>query len=137
MSESDLTPTAPPRRRIPVYVQSFLFLLCGLVIGSGATVLLIRGAVQRMVEHPDLLPERVLQRMDSQLDLDDGQRAAIEAIVAERVAAFRAIRARVRPEIQAEFDSLREEVSEVLTPEQRKEWEARFDAIRARWQPGG
>ncbi len=137
MSQTQAPPTSPPRRRIPVYIQGALFLLCGLIIGSGLTVVTIRGAVQRMVAHPELLPARILQRMDSQLDLDDTQRAAIEGILQERLAAFKAIRARVQPEIQAEFDSLRNEVGEVLNPEQRELWQSRFDAIRKRWQSGG
>ena len=135
-SESTPIPAAPPRRRIPVYVQSLLFLLCGLIIGSGATLLLIRGAVHRMIAEPELLPARMLQRMDAQLDLDDTQRTAIEGILAERMNAFQAIRQRVRPEIQAELDALRDEVSAVLSPEQQERWETRFDALRERWRPG-
>ncbi len=137
MNDPDISLTKKPRRRIPVYAQSFLFLLCGIVLGSGATLLLVRGAVHRMVAEPDLLSARVLQRMESQLALDEEQQAAIEGIFAERVAAFRAIRARVRPDVQSELDQLREEVSAVLTPEQREQWQSRFDSIRERWQPGG
>lgn len=139
MSETETEPISAttPRRRIPVYVQSFLFLLCGLIIGSGLTAVFIRGALQQMVQNPELLPERILQRMDLSLDLDDEQRAAVEEIVERHMAGFREIRQRVRPEIQAELDALRSEVSAELTPEQREEWEARFDALRARWQPGG
>jgi hypothetical protein len=135
MSETQTFPSPPARRRIPVYVQSLLYLLCGLIIGAGGAVLVIRGAVHRMVAEPELLPARMLQRMESQLDLDETQRAAIEGIVAKRIAAFRAIRDRMRPEIQSEIDGLRNDVSAVLNPDQRETWETRFDAIRARWQP--
>ena len=128
-------PTPRTRRRLPAYVQSLLFLLCGLIIGSGMTLLLIRGAVHRMLAEPELLPARILQRLDAQLDLDDPQRAAVEAILRERLAAFQSIRQRVKPEIQAELNRLRDEVSAALTPEQQAKWQTRFDALRARWQP--
>lgn len=136
MSDTDNLSKPPSRRRIPVYVQSLLFLLFGLIIGSGLTIVVIRGAVHRMIAEPDLLPARVLQRLDSQLALDDAQRAAIDGIFSKRLAAFRDIRERVRPEIQAEIDGLRNDVSAVLNPDQRAKWEQRFDTLRARWQPG-
>lgn len=136
MSETEPTSVTAPRRRLPAYVQSFLFLLCGIIIGSGVTVLFLRGALNRLVQDPDLLPERMIQRMDRSLGLEEEQRAAIEAIVEARMGGLREIRARVRPEVQMELDALRNEVSAVLTPEQRAQWEARFDSLRERWQPG-
>lgn len=128
------TPTSGTRRRIPAYVQSLLFLLCGLIIGSGLTLILVRGAAHRLIAEPELLPGRLLQRLDRQLDLDDTQRASIEAILQARLAAFQAIRRRVKPEFQAELDGLRNDVNAVLTPEQQEAWQTRFDTIRERWQ---
>jgi hypothetical protein len=133
-TNTDTAPTRPTRRRIPAYVQSFLFLLCGLIIGSGLTLILVRGAAHRLIAEPELLPGRLLQRLDRQLDLDDTQRAAIEPILQARLAAFQAIRQRVKPEFQAELNALRNDVNAVLTPDQQVKWQTRFDTLRERWQ---
>ena len=133
---SDVETTPVPRRRFPAYVTGILFLVCGLIIGSGSTLLLIQTAVHKMIAQPEILPARILDRMEYRLSLKPEQRTAIEQIVEKRMAAFEAIRRRVSPEIQTELDRLRNEVSDVLDPEQKAQWELQFDKIRQRWQPG-
>ncbi|MBX3179366.1 MAG: hypothetical protein KF886_18575 [Candidatus Hydrogenedentes bacterium] len=134
MSEPLPAPAGRPRWRMPGYVKNLLFLLCGLIIGSLVTAVYLRNAAQRAIADPALLSERAVQRLERQLDLDEAQRAAIRQAFRDRLAGFRAIRERVRPEIQAELDALRADVETHLRPDQREQWRARFDAIRQRWQ---
>lgn len=133
MSEPLPAPAVHARWRMPGYVKNLLFLLCGLIIGSLVTAVYLRNAAQRAIADPALLSERAVQRLERQLDLDESQRAAIRQAFRDRLAGFRAIRERVRPEIQAELDALRADVETHLRPEQREQWRARFDAIRQRW----
>ncbi len=46
-----------------------------------------------------------------------------------------ALRRQVQPQMAVELDKIREEVSEVLNPEQREQWQKLFDHLRRTWVP--
>ncbi len=134
-------PGIPARQRrepglLPPYVEAALFLLCGMIIGGGATVLLLDRSVQRMVTEPERLQENLLQRMDSRLDLSESQRVHAAEIVERHFKTLESIRSTVQPEVGLALDALRDEISGILDDSQRELWESRFEEVRDKWRPG-
>ncbi|MBL7646236.1 MAG: hypothetical protein JNK74_08625 [Candidatus Hydrogenedentes bacterium] len=129
-----------PRKRdtglLPPYIEAALFLLCGMIIGGGATVLLMDRSFQRMVSEPDRLQTNLLERMEARLSLSEAQREVAAAIVEKHFEALEGIRVEVQPEVKRTLDTLRDEVSAILNDSQRQIWERRFEEVRDKWQPG-
>lgn len=138
---SEFYPPAPTglqkdKGLLPPYVEAALFLLCGMIIGGGATTLLLDRSLQQTIARPEQLQTRLLDRMDGRLALTDQQRTQAEAIIDKHFAELAAIQQEVQPQIKDVLDTLRNELSAVLNDEQRIAWESRFEAIRAKWRPG-
>ena len=140
MSDGYFPGIPTPRKRdtglLPPYIEAALFLLCGMIIGGGATVLLMDRSVQRMVSEPDRLQVNLLERMEARLNLSDAQREDAAEIVEKHFEALENIRTEVQPEIKLTLDTLRDEVSAILNDSQRQIWESRFEEVRKKWQPG-
>ncbi len=134
-------PGIPAQRKrdpglMPPYIEAALFLLCGMIIGGGATVLLLDRSVQRMVAEPGRLQVSLLDRMQAQLDLSESQRVGAAEIVEKHFKTLESIRNTVQPEVRRTMDTLRDEVSAILNDSQRLIWEARFEELREKWEPG-
>jgi Spy/CpxP family protein refolding chaperone len=68
-----------------------------------------------------------------QVEMTEAQRATIDAILERRSERMKAAWAEISPRLEAITDSARLEIMEVLTPEQRAEYQERLDArIRER-----
>ena len=75
---------------------------------------------------PDRHPRsELLDRLDAKLDLDPGQRARIDSVLARREAEMKALRDEVRPRFDSIAARTRGELVRILTPEQRE----RLDAL--------
>jgi len=134
MSEQPLK--LPKRRRWPVVLISVLIFFSGLVVGAGgATFLIVRHARERM-QNQERVPARVAGYLHNKLELTDDQARQVEEIVRERQAAMQAIRREVMPRFEAELDQARENIEEILTPEQGEKWEEVYGNMRRRWMPG-
>ena len=119
-------------RRLLLYA---VILFCGVVIGVGLTLGVLRSRVLKMIHHPEQQSERVARRIDGLLDLSPEQDVKVRAILDERMAGFRDIRQQVLPRVRTELDRLQEEVAAVLDEEQRATWNERFDHLRDTWLP--
>ena len=101
-------------------------LVLGGVIGSSLTVMAInrqRDAERR--EGPNI-PERLVRRLTSEMDLSAKQTEQIHAIVSEHHEAIRRLHEEMRPLAQNEMRAMKEEIASVLTPDQRTHWERRW-----------
>ena len=135
-SEAAAPHMASPRRRWMITaLLAVVILLCGMVIGGGLTLHLAWQRIQYNVRHPDVFTERIVNTMDRRLDLDGDQEARVLEAVRRRQQALKAIRIEVQPRVEAELDTLREEVSAVLNEEQRVRWVTFFDQLRAKLLP--
>jgi uncharacterized SAM-binding protein YcdF (DUF218 family) len=143
--ENTSTPT-PAATNLPAIEQrrrgrwrailcGLLILLCGMLIGAGTALQLVRFGAMRLVQEPERLPDLILTAMDRRLDLDPAQHAQIQTILAQYMAEFEAQRRETHPKIMALLDKLRADVGAVLRPDQAARWYDRFDTIRARWLP--
>ena len=123
-----------PRRWLTVLLGVVIF-VCGAVIGSAATLLIVRDRVLHMLRHPDEAPARITARLRRKLRLSDEQAEQVEAILARRQAALQEIRCKVQPTVERHLDAARDEIAAVLTPEQAETWHAHFTRLRDTWVP--
>jgi Spy/CpxP family protein refolding chaperone len=77
---------------------------------------------------------RFVEHLERQLGLTDGQRDEIEAILAESRIKADALRNKVLPEVRAHMEGTHERLLEVLTPEQREEFEELSTRHRGRME---
>lgn len=139
MSTAEQEPQSLPQAKPPVWrgvLLGFLILVCGMVIGGGLTTRILWKRVESNILHPRLIPERIVEHMESSLDLSPEQTEQIREIFARSFERFDELRVEMEPLVKAELDSIREEVAAVLTPEQLEKWNRRFDRMRKRWFRG-
>lgn len=139
MSEKPVQPDAallvPPRRRGvgQTVVWTLVIFLCGAVSGWGAGLLLPH-------RPPPLGPgeipvELVVRAMTDELLLSPEQVHKVEEVYRARAHNLQAIRTSLIPRFQAEYDGLQADLKPILSPEQFKRWEIRFNAARGRMMP--
>jgi len=141
MSEVVDTPLNPPRRALwKTLALSGALLMSGVIIGVGLTLIGIRHRLDDFRSRPDLLSQRMVQRMSKDLQLTDKQTDEIKKIFASTREEADAMRQRNRAQAQAFFREFQNKVAQVLTPSQQKEWEVWFRQARERAfhnRPGG
>jgi len=116
-----------PRRRIWLATAlGAVILICGIVIGSGGTVLWIRHKMDQFRRGPDRMPVELAERVRSQLNLTDEQAKRVEEILRKRHEALMKL---LRETFKAELEGMRAEVATVLTPEQVKKWNDDYESI--------
>jgi hypothetical protein len=136
ISPSSLELPIPPRRRPwRSLLLGLIILLCGILIGTGGTVIVLQKVVLYAIHHPEEVPNRVAERMRNKLGLSDEQTKKVKAILAERQRAFLALRRAARPKVEQELERLREEVATILDKNQARKWRKRFDALTRQWMP--
>ncbi|AFM25007.1 hypothetical protein [Desulfomonile tiedjei] len=138
--EPDITsdvesPGLPPkRRRWRVVLLGIIILVCGVAIGAGGTVVIMRHTVLHAIQHPEEAPQRIADRVRKKLGISDEKAVRIEEILSERQKKIQALRRQVQPQIDDELNQAREEVAALLNPEQAAKWRERFDKLRM-WFP--
>ncbi|MGQ9650784.1 MAG: hypothetical protein ACUVXJ_11795 [Phycisphaerae bacterium] len=125
----------PRRRRWVSILLSFLLLFSGMVIGSGATLIIVQRVVQHRMRHPEQLPGRAAARLRKPLGLSDEQVTRIRSILRERLARLQALRREWQPQLEAELDGIEKDVAAALQPEQAEKWRRIARDKREQWLP--
>jgi hypothetical protein len=125
---------APKKKRWRVVLLGIIILVCGVAIGAGGAVVVMRHMILHAIEHPEEAPQRITDRIRGKLGISDEKAARIKAILSERQKAIHALRRQVQPQIEQELNLAREEVAALLNPEQADKWRKRFDRLRI-WFP--
>lgn len=113
-------------------------LLCGMVIGGILTAVSLKQTPERPEGwRHERIPERIAGEMREKYDLSETQETQLQAIFEAHWKTLSEIRAEVEPRVEAEHESLRKAVEEVLTPEQAAKWREEFEKMRSRWRPRG
>lgn len=114
--ESAKLPPLPRRRRMKLIALGAGLFVCGLFVGSGATVGIIRHRALSVLRNPEELAPEVLEHWCDELDLTEEQEEQALGILEKKHLAFmRAIR--------DGFDETRAEIRAVLTEEQAGRWD--------------
>lgn len=142
-SEAGATEAAPqplpqPRERRRGRLAAVLMLgvfVCGLLCGSGLTLVGIVRRARSDIRNPERRPTRTARRLARKLDLTPDQRRQVADILAEQQAEFTAMRRRVGPDVLRRLRETDRQITEVLTPRQQEEWRGLVERLRRNWLP--
>jgi len=131
---SGRTDSAPRPPRLQDWRQTglaLLVLLSGIVIGAcGAVIIGKQMLVSSIARGPDDMPGEVVDRIAMDLRLSPDQIAQVHEIIGRRMRRVEEIRSSHFQDVAQEFDLMRDEVAQVLPPEQARMWRQRFDEAR-------
>ena len=134
-ASSTNTAMRPRRRRWVSILLSLGLLISGMVIGSGATLIVVHRVVQHRMRHPEELPGRAVARLRRPLNLSDEQATQIRSIVRQRLTKLQSMRHQWQPQLEAELDGLEKDVAAVLKPDQVEKWYRIAHERRRQWLP--
>lgn len=127
--------TRPRRRRWVSILLSLLLLVSGMVIGSGATLIVAHNIIQHRARHPEELPGRAVARLRRPLNLSDNQAVQIRTILRERLGKLQAMRRQWQPLLETELDGIEKDVAAALSLEQAEIWHRIAREKRHQWLP--
>ena len=119
----------PKKRFWKTALLGILIFVCGIVTGSGLTLVIARRMIIRMLKHPEQAPARVTARLERALHLSEDQTRQIREIVVRRLGNLYRIRQETHPRVREELELLKKEVGAVLNEKQRKIWKERFEKL--------
>jgi len=125
---------ASKKKRWRSFLLGTVILVCGIAIGAGGTVVVMKHIIVNAIQHPERLPQRITDRMRGKLGLSEDQATKLKAILTERQKRIQALLRQIQPEVDKEFEKAKEDVAATLKPEQAKKWRERFDRLRM-WFP--
>ncbi len=125
---------ASKKKRWRSILLGVVILVCGIAIGAGGTVVVMKHIILNAIQHPEKVPQRITDRMRGKLGLTDEQAAKVKAILTERQKKIQALLRQIQPDVDKEFENAKEDVAAVLKPDQAKKWRERFDRMR-KWFP--
>ena len=128
-------PKPPGWRRWRPLLLGILLLGSGMLIGAGATLLVVRETVVYALHHPQEVPGRLANRLKGKLGLNEEQTSKVLGILTKHQTALSQIRTEFQPRVEIEFTQVRQEISEVLTGEQVGQWKNWFDHMYRIWVP--
>jgi hypothetical protein len=110
-------------RGMRLLLLSFIILIAGIVIGSASTTLLIQKNSGKIVGSFQRNAGRMTHRLKERLDLSEEQFNKIEPIITEHMDELRDIQEVAHPLISSEISEMKEEISALLTDEQKLLWD--------------
>lgn len=118
-------------RRKQIYLQiivGIIILSCGIVIGSGATLLHLKDRMIMRGPRPPL-PD-IITDIQSRYGLTQEQVEKVEDILGKGRETMRTLFEESRQKVEAEFQKISSEMKEILSPEQYEQWENDFKSRR-------
>jgi len=117
------------RQTVMQIVIGMIILICGIIIGSGAAVLRLKGQIN---PHRGPLPptEAIINDMKARYDLTEEQTQKVETTFSKRRETLRTLFDEFRTKSEAEFKKLTADIKKILTPEQFVRWEQDFQRRR-------
>ena len=121
----------PGRNRVLGLVLLIATFVAGALAGAAVDRVLTAGEAERVERREDRDDDRDGRSyIIDDVPMRPDQRAAIDSILEKRADRLRAIWRATEPRMDAVTDSARLEIMQVLTPEQRTDYERRLDARR-------
>ena len=115
-----------------------LIFLIGAATGGLTAHLIYQKRLEGMVRGGSgAMSERILRRMDRELNLDSGQREAIRTIVQETHTEMRQIRQQLRPQTRQILAKSEERIKKLLRPDQKEAFERLIEQRRRQWEKNG
>jgi Spy/CpxP family protein refolding chaperone len=144
-TETAESPNVDYMRKLHRWRMAFfglVILLAGLVIGISSTLMVVRHGERVHPWGPGFPSGTIIMRdLQRYLDLSPEQVKKIEAIVKKRMQKLEQLREEARPKVAEQLKLMNEEISAVLTEEQRRDWQQNWKREFHRFQrpprPGG
>ena len=127
--------TAPRRRAWITIVLCLVIFGGGLAVGAGGTVLWVVRNVRDAVQHPELAPHRVAQRLQRRMDLDEGTTPRVEEAIERIQPELLEARGDFLERMDPLLERVEAEVAEVLPGDKLDEWHRQFRRFRDDWVP--
>lgn len=122
----------PPWVRLMAFVSLFA---SGCILGGIGGSIWTRTRIFSMIQNPEQTPDRILARIRAGFSLNSEQERRVEAIVRQRYTTMETIRGKAYSAQISEFYAMREEVSAVLSAEERAKWLLLCSQIETRYLP--
>ena len=136
--------TKRPWTKNQLWIMAFVLMssvfLCGAIVGGTATSWVLWHRTMKAFRAPGSVVERMVHDVRREYSLSEDQSRKLEELLAEHHEAMQAIQDEFQPRIEEQLESLRTQVQDLLSPEQRERWNSRFDQMKTRWMrpgPGG
>jgi len=103
-----------------------VILLAGIVIGATSVIILLKPKPIGPSAGPEFVSETMIRGLGRQLRLSPEQKEKVESILQEHMQKLHEIRMNARPQIAEQLRLMNEEISSVLTEQQRQIWQERL-----------
>ena len=123
----------PKRRRAGIVLLCAVLLVFGFAGGFLSGILAVRAKLLSIARHPERMPERMVHFLDRRLNLTPEQEAGVRVVLEKQHEGFIAIRREMRPRFTRQLLRADEEISEILTPDQRETWKKIVADAREKW----
>jgi hypothetical protein len=142
-STTSIPPSGKKRllnRSKQIYLQiivGIVILSCGIVIGSGATLLRLKDKMIMRGPRPPL--PAIIEDIQNRYDLTQEQVEKVEDVLGRSRETMHTMFEQFREKTEAEFQKISAEMKEILSPEQYERWENDFKSRRrgpGRFGPG-
>ena len=100
-----------------------LVFLAGVAAGVVGTRTVVRRVVGEVISHPETVQPRIERTLALRLGLDGGQRAKVHAILSDTHEQLQGLRKEYRPKVILVLSNANDQVTALLTPEQRAQFE--------------
>jgi len=110
-----------------IILALFLIFICGIVIGTGGTLIIERAIIKRSIENPQRAKLMLVHRFARQYNLTKEQKESIAMIIADEASKLAEIRMSVAPEVESVLNDAQKRIGAELDESQRQKFERGFD----------
>jgi hypothetical protein len=114
-----------------------VILLAGIIIGAASAAILLRHRPIGPPAGPEFVSEAMIRGLQHQLGLSSEQMEKVESILQKHMQKLHEIRMNARPQIAEQLRLMNEEISAVLTEQQRQIWQERLLPLQRQLRQGG
>jgi len=118
-----LTPRPMHSHSVKLVLCAMVILLAGMVIGSAATVIIVKATRINRPKPPERSPEQMAKHIKKSLNLTQDQSSEIVPIIEKHLQVLWHIRMGARPVITDQLNEMRNEIEPLLDEKQQKLWE--------------
>ena len=100
-----------------------LVFFAGIAVGVVGTRVVVRRVIQQAIAHPERVQTWMEHRLTHRLQLDGDQQSKLHAILSDSHAQLTELRTKYRPEMIFVVSNANNQITAMLTPEQKKRFE--------------
>jgi len=130
-------PTVALRRmhRFRMAISGLVILVAGMTLGVAGTLLVVKPNEPRPPDIDNAVV-MMLMRFRGELNLSDEQVEQIETVLRDHFQQLEALRAEARPKIERVLQDMKNQISTVLTEQQRADWQRLTDRLDMEFRRG-